>query len=401
VKNCFIYVSQVPREGTEGQNQFEKGFINALLKKANADPKLEIKVFSPSIGEEKSKDARLTLIPLTNKKYSGYLLYQFRLCYQLGSFLWNRRKENLGMFIRYHPAMFAPLVCLYLFDIPFSMRSGPVLKGLFYYNKNPGTVVFHCIKWLLGQFYLKASVIVTVAEKVKQVILETYELEPSKIQVIPNVADTSLFFFEPPNRKKWQLPENEFVFGFTGTTDDSQGLDTIIQALGLLKKKQKKVPFLFLVGDGHYRTKLQSMSEELGITESIIWTGYIPHEDVRSAINACDVMLAPVAKKHLEFKGSGPLKIWEYLACDKPILVSEHRDHQFLQDSNLGKMVEPDNIELWAEALAIEAEKRDFLLQGRGRKFVVEGHSYEILVKRFISISFWKNSTHTGTKKPY
>jgi len=387
MNDCFVYVSQIPRYGTSGQNKFEKGFIGGLLKTRIGKRRLDIKIFSAAIAGEIPEDARLVLIPLIRKSYSGYIFHQFRLLFSLGTFLWSQRKKNVYMFIRYHDAMLAPLILSFLFNIRLTMRTGPVLPNLAACNKKPGAVIYHCIKWVLGLFFLKASSIITVTETIKRWVVETYNLNPEKIVVVPNAADTTLFFPEDSNRGKWNLPENEFVFGYVGAIYEEQGLSTIVQALGLLKKNREKVPTLFIVGDGDYGDTLQSMSKELGVADRIIWAGNIPHEEVRSAINACDMMLAPFQKKDLEVKGSSALKLWEYLACDKPVLASEFKDHQFLEKQNLGKMVEPDNIKLWAEALAQEAKSKNFSLQGRGEKFIAKEHSYDFVVEKFISIS--------------
>jgi glycosyltransferase involved in cell wall biosynthesis len=153
------------------------------------------------------------------------------------------------------------------------------------------------------------------------------------------------------------------------------------------KKNGTQVPFVFIVGDGEYLPTLKSLAENLGVANHITWAGNIPHEEVRSAINACNMMLIPIKKESLELKGSSALKLWEYLACDKPILASEFSDHQFLEKLKLGKMVALDNIELWAETMALEADKKDFLLQGRGGKFIKEEHSYDSVVEKFNSIS--------------
>jgi glycosyltransferase involved in cell wall biosynthesis len=388
MKDYFIYVSQIPRNGPSGQNKFEKCFIEALLKKGDEGQKFDIKVFSTSMEGEKAEDERIVLIPLSKKNYTGYIFHQIRLFCSLGNFLWAQRKNNLTMFIRYHNAMLAPLVLTWLFNIPLSMRSGPVLADLYFFKKNPSKILFLCMKWVLGLFYKKASAIVTVTEKIKQSILKDFKLDPSKIVVVPNAADTTLFFPEARNSKKWNLPENEFVFGFVGRIYETQGLGTVFHALGLLKNNKKKVPLLFMVGEGDYRPALESLSKELDIEDRIIWAGLIPHAEVRSAINSCDMMLAPFLKRSLELKGSSALKLWEYLACDKPILASASNDHQFLDDLKLGKTVEPDNIELWAKILAQAAEGGGFLLQGRGQKLALDEHSYGRVVDKFISISF-------------
>jgi glycosyltransferase involved in cell wall biosynthesis len=388
LQDCFIYVSQISRVGTSGQNKFEKGLIEALLKKGDDGQSFEIKIFTPSTEGEISDDERIVNIPLTKKNYTGHISHQFRLFFSLGSFLWSRRNTNSYMFIRYHEAMVVPLILTYLFKVPFSMRTGPILPNLSFYKKNPSLIVFYSIKWILGLFYKQASSIVTVTEKIKEWVIEAYNTNPEKIVVIPNAADTSLFFPTPPSRKKWGLPENEFLFGYVGSIFEGQGLGTIIQALGHLKKNQEKVPFLFIVGDGEYCSTLKSMSEELGVSDHIIWAGSIAHAHVRSAINSCNMMLLPIQKELLNLRGASALKLWEYLACDKPVLASEHEDHSFIENLNLGRMVEPDNIKLWAEALTDEAKNNNFHLQGRGEDFILKEHSYSMVAEKVISISF-------------
>lgn len=387
MNDCFVYVSQIPRHGISGQNKFEKGFIGGLLNNKNDSRKLEIKIFSTTMTGEESEDDRLELVPITKKSFSGYIFHQLRLFYNLGGFLWGQRKKNIYMFIRYHDAMVAPLVLAFLFNTRLTMRTGPVVPNPSFGDNPSSKIIYYCIRWVLGLFFMKASSIITVTEQIKQWIVDSYNLDPKKIFVVPNATDTTLFFPEPKDRKKWNLPENEFVFGYVGAIYEEQGLGTIIQALGHLKKNKKNVPLLFLVGDGELRKTLSSMAKELGISDQIIWTGNIPHQEVRSAINACDMMLAPFQKKDLELKGSSALKLWEYLACDKPVLASEFRDHQFLEEQNLGKMVEPENIKLWAETLAQEAKTKNFILQGRGEKFVAEEHSYNLIIEKIISIS--------------
>jgi glycosyltransferase involved in cell wall biosynthesis len=385
--DCFIYVSQIPLTGSTGQNKFEQSFIKGLLKRKNKGQKLEIKIFSATMDGESSQDNRLVLLPLRKKNYSGYIFHQFRLLFSMGIFLWKQRKKRISMFIRYHDAMIAPLVLAYFFNIRFAMRTGPVLQSLTYGDKNPGPIIFHTIKWVLGLFYMKASKIVTVTKSIKKGILETYKLNPDKIIVVPNAADTELFFSEPADRGKWNLPEHEFIFGFVGTINDTQGLETLIKALGFLKNNQQKIPTLFLVGGGDYRSTLESLAKDLGVESSLIWSGNIRFEEVRSAINACDMMLAPTPIHDLKWRGSSSLKLWEYLACDKPILATEFEDFKFLEKYNLGKMVKADNVEIWAKTLAQEAKAKNFSLQSRGEKFIAENHSYNTVVEQFISIS--------------
>jgi len=76
-----------------------------------------------------------------------------------------------------------------------------------------------------------------------------------------------------------------------------------------------------VVGDGYMRKRLMDMTDELGMTDTFIFTGAVPADEVGAYIHAADICVAPFQKTKVTLCKS-PLKIVEYMACGKCIVAS-------------------------------------------------------------------------------
>jgi glycosyltransferase involved in cell wall biosynthesis len=257
---------------------------------------------------------------------------------------------------------------------------------LFIYEKNPDIIIYNGIKFFLGRFYKKAVAIITVTDTIKEWVINAYPIPPDKVKIVPNAVDIELFRPAPSVRERWGLPENETIAGFVGNIHQHMGIDTILMSMNILKKRGSNSPHLFVVGDGIDLPRVRALADSLGVSKKVIWAGKIPHQDVSAAINSCDVMLAPFNQSGFEITGSSSIKLWEYLACDKPILASLDRDHLFIKEYGLGQLPEPENTDQWANALE-ETTRKPMSLNGRGVKHVSAKHSHQIVADRIIKLT--------------
>ena len=77
------------------------------------------------------------------------------------------------------------------------------------------------------------------------------------------------------------------------------------------------------------------------------------HELVPIHIGAATVCVAPFTRRRNEGIGVSPLKVYEYLAAGRPVVASAIPGiDDMLVRSGAGRVVEPDNPEALAEALA-------------------------------------------------
>jgi glycosyltransferase involved in cell wall biosynthesis len=91
-------------------------------------------------------------------------------------------------------------------------------------------------------------------------------------------------------RRRWGVPDNAPLLGCVGVLLPDKGQEWLIRAVAELRKDYPEIRLL-LAGDGPSRDKLESLANELGVTQSVIFAGFV--KDVDSAYAAIDVFLLP------------------------------------------------------------------------------------------------------------
>ena len=144
-------------------------------------------------------------------------------------------------------------------------------------------------------------------------------------------------------------------------------------------KAYRDVHFVF-VGEGPKKQTVESLKSEKKLT-NLTLLGEIPREKIARFISACDVSLVPLRKNEL-FTGALPSKIFDSMACERPIILSVAGEAQeVLQEAKAGIFAEPENTRQMIEAIL--RLKSDPLLREKmgknGRTFVEKNYSRETL----------------------
>lgn len=139
-----------------------------------------------------------------------------------------------------------------------------------------------------------------------------------------------------PARERFGLAADDFVVGYCGTFRPWHGLDLLVDVAQRLP--DPKLKFL-LVGDPARGKALQQRVQATGLSDRFVFTGNVPYAEVPLALAAADVCAAPfdprqhggVGKKlaapepQAPAGGGGytldPLKVFEYLALQKPVVT--------------------------------------------------------------------------------
>lgn len=138
------------------------------------------------------------------------------------------------------------------------------------------------------------------------------------ITVIPNGVDTGLLKPLSKEESKRKLGLEGNVLGYVGSLEHWVDLETVVEALPQLDVK------LLIIGPGlftDYGDKIRKLSEELDVSDKVIFTGAIKYQNLSPYISAMDIGLNPLKrmKKNEETVGG---KVFNYLACDRPVLSS-------------------------------------------------------------------------------
>ncbi len=230
-----------------------------------------------------------------------------------------------------------------------------------------------------------ASVVITVSEAARRNLVETWQVSPTKIEVLANGVDLDLFGKEvdpAPIREKLGL-DGKPVIVFVGGFQVWHGLDELLASFVRVVEAIPEARLL-LVGDGPTRNELQRKATDLGVASSMSITGMIPQSGVPAMLAASDIAVLPYPQFQQELWFS-PLKLYEYMAAGKAIVASNSGQiSETIRDGENGVLVEAGNVRALADALI-------GLLQNPGlrrqlghsaRQQAVERHSWTRYVDR-------------------
>ena len=115
--------------------------------------------------------------------------------------------------------------------------------------------------------------------------------------------------------------EKHFTITYIGVITKNRGIDNVIQALFGLKDELIDKIIFRIIGDGPYLNSLKNIVRNLDIERNVVFEGYVPYESIPLHIIDTDFFICPLPNRP-EWNVSSPIKIFEYLACGRPIILT-------------------------------------------------------------------------------
>ena len=184
------------------------------------------------------------------------------------------------------------------------------------------------------------------------------------------------------------LDENNFYIGFVGYFAPWQGLEILIEAADLVKKQGYPDIKYLIVGDGGgLKKSLQTRVEKYNLKQEISFLGHIDYKNIVYYINAFDVCY--LCKKGLSYQSFSPLKLYEYLACGRPVIASRIEGvSEVVEEGRCGYLFDPENATDLAEKIIQVYQERQYLTQlgTNGRKLIEEKYSWRKTAERIMEV---------------
>jgi len=210
-----------------------------------------------------------------------------------------------------------------------------------------------------------------ITEELREYCRGTYQLPFHNSEVWTSGVDLSLF---RPDAKSFS--EKAFRLIYHGNVVENRGLDNAIRALNLVRDRGVEMMFL---GEGSGSRAMKSLVSRLGLTGRVTFHPSVPNEEVPRYIREADAGILPFP----DWPGwntSSPLKLFEYLACGRPVIVTRIPAHV--------NAVGGQEFAFWADASSPEAiaraigeaegSRKEFSRLGqKARQFVGDHYSWE------------------------
>lgn len=193
---------------------------------------------------------------------------------------------------------------------------------------------------------------------------------------LPNGADLELFRpLSPDNAIAREYPFGDrFVVMYSGLFGIKHSLEVLLEAAALLKQ-HKDIAF-FLLGNGARRDALKQQAHEMGLDNVIIGDERSVKE-IPSILARADVCFAAVRPEPYPKKVVS-VKVFEYLACEKPVVGAlSGESARVLEESGGGIVVPPGDARATAEAILTLYRDPDLrrAMGTAGRRYVDENYS--------------------------
>ncbi|MAN07021.1 MAG: hypothetical protein CL987_03225 [Euryarchaeota archaeon] len=234
-----------------------------------------------------------------------------------------------------------------------------------------------------------ANHVFTITGSIKDILVEN-GVDESKISILPNAVDIEKFTIEKRDEELEQKLglKDKIVIGYIGSFVEYEGLDLLIKACKMLYEEVGDVFRLLLVGDGDVFDKLRSLAEDSGLSEFVIFTGRVHHDDVQRYYSLIDI--APLPRKGFRVcELVSPLKPFEAMASGKLLITSNVKAlNEIIEHGVTGLVFEKDNYQDLAEKLGsviVDEDLRNEIAKN-GNIWVKENHSWEKIAKSVTSI---------------
>jgi glycosyltransferase involved in cell wall biosynthesis len=181
-------------------------------------------------------------------------------------------------------------------------------------------------------------------------------------------------------RQKEHLDPACQYIGFVGSFYRYQGLATLLEAFARIHDRRPSTRLL-MIGEGEEATALFEQATQRGLSSWITWAGRVEYTRVPIWIGAMNVCVAPFCGDRGE---TSPVKVFDYLACGKPVVASAIPSVTALfSRANGVVLVQPDQVDALAEAvLDLLACPDEACRLGReGRAFVEQRFGWDAIVR--------------------
>ena len=161
--------------------------------------------------------------------------------------------------------------------------------------------------WFEKKTYQISDKIICVSKDSKQILIKKYNINPSKIVVIPNGVDTEKFH---PIRNVKKI-NNSLLY--VGRIDKRKGVDFLIRSMLSVIQHNPEVK-LFVGGKGQLLPELKKYIIENGLHENIKFIGFIPEDELNEWYNKVKCVVVPSV-----FEGFG-ITVIEAMAAGTPVI---------------------------------------------------------------------------------
>ena len=270
----------------------------------------------------------------------------------------------------------------YLYFKDFNLATIAVFwNSLFFKNSYKICVEIHHFDntWMERYVLNHAHLAVCITSHLFNLIQKKLPRPTRQTIIAPDGADPDMFRVEQSKgqlRQELGLPLNATLIGYTGTFQTmsySKGIETAVESLKYLDAK-----FILIVvgGEPAEIEKQKNLIASLDLAQRVIFVGRAPHSQIPHYLAACDFLVAPYPNNIFNALYTSPLKLFEYMAAQRPIIISDLPSIRDILDESNAYLCPANKPEAFAQAIEqASSQPQEALLKSK--------RAYELLIQKY------------------
>lgn len=192
-------------------------------------------------------------------------------------------------------------------------------------------------RWILKRNLAHAGVLLSTSEAMRREARQYADATAAPIRLTPFGVDIDVFRPTTGEALRSMLGA-PLRIGTARRLERTYGIDTLIEAIALLRRGGVAGLELQIAGEGSERAKLMALVSRLGLTDCIRFLGWLPHDQMPQFLGQLDIFCV------LSRSESFGVAALEASACGLPVLASRIGGlPETIVDGETGILVEPDS----------------------------------------------------------
>ncbi|ERJ18328.1 12-diacylglycerol 3-glucosyltransferase protein [Salinisphaera shabanensis E1L3A] len=233
-------------------------------------------------------------------------------------------------------------------------------------------------------FYSQADALASVSDGVGQDLVRIVGVAHPQVETLSNpvVSPRLAARAAEPVTHAWLQSDAPPLIVAVGRLSPEKNHALLLHAFARLRASRPDVR-LAILGEGSERTHLESLRDELGLTECVLMPGWVDNPHAWMA-RATMVALSS------NWEGLGNVLI-EALACGVPVVATDcpHGPREVLDHGRYGRLVPVNDVDAFASAIeqTLDADRNSDLLIARAQHYSVAAATqrYRALVQRVLA----------------
>ncbi len=153
--------------------------------------------------------------------------------------------------------------------------------------------------------------VITVSESIAALYRKEYGIEVSVLRNVPELLESD---YPVPSLVK----DNKKVIVYQGAINRGRGIEPMVSAMRFIDNA-----IFYIIGKGDISDSIEGLIKSEGVESKVVMLGEVPYEQLHCYTRQADLGISLEQNDGLNYRYALPNKLFNYINCGVPVLVSD------------------------------------------------------------------------------